>query len=492
MIESSTLRYARTAALVLAATTFAYAAPLRQPNIVIILGDDHGYASLGAYGAKGLKTPNMDRLAQEGRRFTQAYAPGSVCSPSRYALLTGRYYWRTNNKDGEVIQAKEPLIIETSRMTIGSLCKGQGYATAAIGKWHVGIGADEKTDWNGPVRPGPLQVGFDYFYGMHGNFGHQPNAYMENEQLIGRVPGEKVSVDNEGTHGIKPERVKDEIMRKVTEKAVDWIEKNASHPFLLYFAPNAIHEPIAPAPQWDGSSPYGKYGDFIQELDWSVGQVLDTLKRLQLDRNTLVIYTSDNGGVVDRNNANSMAAMKAGLAINGALRDGKHSIYEGGFREPFMARWPGEIPAGTVSHDIVCLSDVLATIAGILRAPLPDNAGEDSLDVGTSLFGAGAPARNFVVLQDARAFYAVREGPWKLVERENMPKFKSRSSNYERRRTAEQSRASKTDELYNLADDPSETKDVASVNVDVVKRLRALLNKVRNENRSRPAPSSSN
>lgn len=221
------------------------------PNVVVILADDFGWGSLGCYGApEDIKTPNLDRLAEEGRRFTQAYAPGSVCSPTRYGLLTGRYYWRTSVKDGKVLPGNGPLHIETDRLTLASLCKARGYRTAAFGKWHMGM-------TNGTIT------------------------------------------------------------------------------------------------------------------DWSVGRLLATLDRLGLTDDTLVIFTSDNGGIVAPGNANASRAMQAGLAINGPLRGGKHSEWEGGFRVPFLVRWPGHVPAGTTSDQMICLTDVLATIARIFHAPPP-------------------------------------------------------------------------------------------------------------------------
>jgi arylsulfatase A len=489
--------FLKLAALITLALTLGFAKnsaaaePAKRPNIVVILADDFGYGSLGCYGGKGLKTPNLDRLASQGRRFTQAYAPGSVCSPTRYAMMTGRYYWRTSVKDGQVLPGNGPLHIETNRLTLASLTKGQGYRTAAIGKWHLGLGTATKVDWNAPLTPGPLAVGFDYFFGLAANFGNQPNGYIENEQLLGRIPGELVSLEGEGkegkTIGLKVQRVADDVMPQLTRKATEWIEQNRQGPFFLYFTPNAVHEPVTPATQFSGS-PYGKYGDFIQELDWSVGRIMETLEKLKLTDNTLVIFTSDNGGVAQEQNSNAGAAMKAGLKINGALRGGKHSIWEGGFREPFIVRWPGKVPVGTVCHDIVSLSDVLATMAGILKTPLPAKNAEDSLDVGTSWFGTAKdkPARDYIVMQDAAANYAIRQGPWKLIERENPPTFKSRNEKSVKKMAHSRKTESPHDELFNLEEDPAETKDVAAKHPNIAQRLRKLLVKTRDQGFSSP------
>lgn len=473
----------------LAVVTVATAAPAAKPNIVVILADDFGWGSSTPYGATALKTPHLDRLAREGRRFTQAYAPGSVCSPSRYGLMTGRYYWRTSIKDGEVLTPNAPLHIETSRVTLASLCKSQGYRTGAFGKWHLGLqtGVGE-TDWNQPLQPGPRAVGFDSFYGLGGNPGNGPHAYIEDENIVGRLPGEKVVVASAGakgtTTGIREQRVVDRIMETITAKATGWLEANHADPFFLYFAPNAVHGPIAPNARFTGSR-YGSYGDFIHELDWSVGQVLATLDRLKLTETTLVIFTSDNGGVVDPGNGNSAKAMDAGLAINGHLRGGKHTEYEGGFREPFLVRWPGRVPANTVSDQVIALPDVLATLAAVLNTPLPRGAAEDSFNVLRAFTepAAGAPVRDHFIMQAADGTYAIRVGDWRLVERVGAPKFERRPD----AKAAKKPHASpEHDELFNLKNDPSEKKDVSAAHPDQVLKLKRLLAEARDRGFTRP------
>ena len=346
--------------------------------MIVILSDDFGYGSLGCYGAPtALQTPNLDRLASEGRRFTHAYAPGSVCSPTRYGLMTGRYYWRTSVKDGKVLPGNSPLHIETNRLTLASLCKSQGYRTAAFGKWHLGMTTERVTDWSKPLKPGPLQIGFDHYFGMAANIGNGPHSFIVDEEVSGHIPGEPIVVQRRRQAGDMPPPASRNpgnpttSWKSLTTNVCRWIEDNHDRPFFVYYAPNAVHEPIVPNPRFSGS-PYGKYGDFISELDWSVGQILEKLDKLKLADNTLVIFTSDNGGVVNPGNENASAAIKAGLAINGPLRGGKHSEWEGGFREPFIVRWPGTVPAGTVSDQVICLTDVLAT----LREHSPRTAAE--------------------------------------------------------------------------------------------------------------------
>jgi arylsulfatase A len=453
-----------------------------KPNILVILADDYGYGSLGCYGAPAdLKTPNLDRLAKEGRRFTNAYAPGSVCSPTRYGLMTGRYYWRTSVKDGTVLNASSPLHIETDRLTLASLCKGQGYKTAAFGKWHLGFGpvSGKITDWSVPLTPGPLDIGFDHFFGMGGNPWGGPHSFIRDRAVTGRVPGEAIVVsgNREGatTKGIEKQWDEHQITARLTDEAVGWIEQNHQAPFFVYFAHTAVHRPVAPNPKFTGSK-YGIYGDFIEELDGSVGRVLETLDRLKIAKDTLVIFTSDNGGV-NVTTAEHGIAQKAGLKPNGDLRGGKHDIWEGGFREPFMVRWPGHVPAGTVSDDVICLTDLLATFAGMFGVALKPGQAEDSFDAREAFFASGPlskPVRDHVILQDAQATYAIRVGNWKLIERLDPPKIAPRNNKVERRQAAAEKKQGR-DELFDLAKDPAETKDVSAEHPEVVARLRKML-----------------
>lgn len=464
-----------------------------KPNIIVILSDDYGWGSVGCYGAPAaLKTPSLDRLATEGRRFTQAYAPGSVCSPTRYALMTGRYYWRTGVKDGRVLPVNAPLHIETNRLTLASLCKSRGYRTAGFGKWHLGWTGDRVTDWSVPLRPGPLQVGFDHYFGMAANIGNSPHSFIINEEVSGRVKGQPIVVSGGkgamSTTGIEKPWEPDRIVETLTGRVNAWIEANKEEPFFVYYAPNAVHEPIVPNPAFTGSR-YGKYGDFVHELDWSVGQILHTLDRLKLADNTLVIFTSDNGGVVNPGNASVSAAMKAGLAINGPLRGGKHSEWEGGFREPFLVRWPGQVPPGTVSDQVICLTDPLATVASILQAPLPKGQAEDSFDALRAFTETkpGPPVRDHVILQAADATYDVRMGDWKLIERAGVPDFDSTRNKRKAEQAARRRETAPTkDELYNLENDPSETRDVHAANADRAAKMRRFLSAARDRGFTRP------
>jgi arylsulfatase A-like enzyme len=462
-----------------------------RPNIVVILADDFGWGSLGCYGAPPtLRTPNLDRLAREGRRFTHAYAPGSVCSPTRYGLMTGRYYWRTSVKDGEVLGGTAPLHIETSRLTLASLCKSQGYRTAAFGKWHLGLGAAGRIDdWSIELKPGPLEIGFDHFFGMGSNPWTGPHAFIEDHRVLGRIPGMPVRVtggrEDAATSGIEKPFAYDQITEQLTDKAVAWIAKKSDQPFFLYFAHTAVHRPIAPNPKFKGS-PFGIYGDFIEELDASVGRVLAALDQHGLADNTLVIFTSDNGGVI-ANTAEHVVAQEAGLKVNGPLRGSKHDEWEGGFREPYLVRWPGHVPAGTVSDQVICLTDTLATVASILNVPLPKHQAEDSFDVLRAFTEekSGSPVRDHVILQSADAVYAIREEDWKLVERTGAPHVEPRNQK-KAKLEAKRKKSGAQDELFNLKTDPAEARDLFADQRDRAANMKRRLTQAREAGFTRP------
>jgi arylsulfatase A-like enzyme len=492
MISAKLLR--RIACLLFCGIVSSSYAGATKPNIVLILSDDYGWGSLGCYGATMVQTPNLDRLAQQGRLFTHAYAPGSVCSPTRYALMTGRYYWRTSVKDGKVLPANAPLHIETNRLTLASLCKSQGYTTAAFGKWHLGMTTERVTDWSKPLKPGPLQVGFDYYYGMAANIGSGPHSFIEDEEVTEHIPGEPIVVhggsrEGESTTGIKKPWKPDHVMESLTTRVTGWIETNHARPFFVYMAPNAVHEPIVPNPKFT-KSPLGKYGDFIQELDWTVGEMLKTLDKLKLTDDTLVIFTSDNGGVVNPNNPDCSAAIKGGLAINGPLKGGKHSEWEGGFREPFIVRWPGKVPAGTISDQVICLADIAASFASLFQTNLPPRNAEDSFDVLRAFTerDTSSKGRDSVILQAADATYDIRVGDWKFIERKDPPEFSSVRNRKKTEKAANQRKkaASREDELYNLKDDPTEKHNVIADHPYLAAKMKGRLTEARDHGFTRP------
>jgi arylsulfatase A-like enzyme len=466
--------------------------PAGKPNVVLILADDLGYGDVGSYGATRIRTPNIDRLAREGRRFTNAYAPGSVCSPSRYGLMAGRYAWREPRHPLTGVHSPAgPLLFDRDRLTLARLFQRSGYRTAAVGKWHLGFGEGDdprkQYDWSQQeIEPGPLEVGFDSFYGMAGNAGNHPRIYIENHRFAGRKPGDVVR--RVGRSKLEPwspdaEFEQDRVAGDIARKGVEFIERSAGsgEPFFLYFASNIAHGSITPAAAFAGKSDCGPYCDFVQELDAHVGWLLDALSRAGIADDTLVLFTNDNGGVVAEGErpAAQWQAKQAGHAISGALRGGKRSIYEGGLRVPFIVRWPGHVPAGTTSDAMLCLTDVLATFAALLGDELPDGAGEDSFDALSAWKGEpGSRVRESVVLASAAGIFAIREGDWKLIERnESLPGSRGWRSKAE---------AENQDQLFHLLEDPGEKQNLWAQRPEIAKRLTGLLARARAADRTRP------
>jgi arylsulfatase A len=454
----------------------------KHPNIVLILADDWGYGSANCYGAdkRHIRTPNIDRVAAEGVRFTDANTPSSICSPSRYAVMTGRYCWRTSLKDG-VLSVFSPLHIETDRLTMASLLKSQGYRTAAVGKWHLGYGSAARTDYTRPLTPGPLQIGFDYHFAIPQNHGDVTGIYVENESVAG-LRSAKVTPFGKSYYGRPyvgidaPQRTNETAMEVLTNHAVDWLDRQDDQtPFFLYFTPVAVHEPTTPSAATRGTSGVGPYGDWIHDLDHSVGRILNILEDKGLAKDTLLIFSSDNGGVLLTNGDRPEAvAYRAGLRVNGDWRAGKHSIYQGGFRVPFMVRWPGRSPAGATCDETICLVDMLATVAAITGQPLPprDKGAEDSVNVLPTLLGQkiAQPLRQSMISHSADGIFAIRQGPWKFIEgKPSVPP----------NRVPALRKADMARQLYNLKDDPAEQHNVIDAHPEIAAGLQDLLSTTR-------------
>ncbi|HRH94977.1 MAG TPA: arylsulfatase [Prosthecobacter sp.] len=501
-----------------AADTSSFAkASENKPNIVVILADDYGYGSANCYGADGklVQTPNIDRLAKEGRRFTDANTTSSVCSPTRYSVLTGRYCWRTSLTH-EVLGTFSPLHIETTRLNMASLLKKHGYQNAAIGKWHLGYGTDDgslkwRADYTAELSPGPLDIGFDYHFAVPANHGDLTGVYVENRFVYGLRSGKipegmklhapdsddpnfKATYRKEDTENGRatileldaPRRVNERVMPYLTTKAAEWIaQQKKGTPFFLYYTPVAVHNPVTPDKDIAGQSQAGSYGDWIHELDRSVGGVLKALDDGGFADNTLVIFTSDNGGVFhpERDMPQTMA-YKAGLQVNGSLRGSKHDVWEGGFKVPFLVRWPGKVPAGSVCDDMISVADILATTATIVGEKLPAaaTAAEDSYNALPAFLGAkdAPPTRDHMFIHSADGVFAIRKGPWKWIEGVPVSDIKA---------GVRKSRASQfKPQLYNVKDDPAETTDVSAQHPEVVKELSALVNRCRDGGYSRELP----
>jgi len=488
-----------------------------RPNIIVILADDYGYGSAGCYGAdpKLVRTPAIDRLATEGRRFTDGNTTSSVCSPTRYSLLTGRYCWRTTLTH-EVLGTFSPLHIETNRFNLASLLKQKGYHTAAVGKWHLGYGKENedpkwRTEYKAELSPGPLDIGFDYHFGVPSNHGDLTGVFVENRFVYGlrsgQIPaGMKLagpaadSDDYQATYGPEdtesgkarileieaPRRKKERVMKVLTDKATTWLEAQPKdHPFFLYFTPVAVHAPVTPDKDLAGKSAAGLYGDWIHELDRSVGRILATLDKMGATKDTLVIFTSDNGGVFKPENERLLqtAAFKAGLKVNGTIRGGKHDVWEGGFKVPFIVRWPGKVTAGSTATQMVSLVDILATTAEIVGEPLPakERGAEDSRSFLPALVGAAdAKGREDMIVHSADGVFALRKGRWKWIEGVPVDEIKDGA----RKAHKDQYRS----QLYDTVVDPAETKDVSGEHPDVVAELKDLLRRYRDGGFSRELP----
>jgi len=487
----------------------------QPPNIVFILADDLGYGDLGAYGATKVRTPNMNRLAEEGMRFTNAYSPHSVCTPTRYSLMTGRYAWRTWN--GHItVWANDPLLIDTSRLTLPKLLKQDGYKTALIGKWHLGFGSPESPGWDplrGPdynraLKPGPPEVGFDYFYGIP-HVGQKPHVFIENHQVVGLSEGDsmaivlddrwlnranflqRIGVPRHQFSGNESARYEHEdLALHLTEKAVGYIEEqNDDESFFLYFAHRNVHGPLRPNERFQGTSEIGIYGDFVHELDWSIGEILDALDRKGLAENTIVFLSSDNGAV--RNYLDARRVDFSGHYINGPFFGQKTEAYEGGVHVPLLVRWPGVTEAGSQSDQIVALTDMLATMAEFTDYELPWNAGEDSFSFLHELQNRppDQPTRDHVVVDATSGLMGIRKGPWKFITGQGGGGVNWNEEENYRILTHEWNHPDDPEnppgQLYNLAEDIGEKQNLYYENYKKVVELQALMRKIKYSGRSR-------
>lgn len=485
---TSILRRVWTALGLIAAWAVLPLAAAERPNIIVILSDDVGFGDLGCYGATKVRTPNLDRMASEGVRFTDAHATASVCTPTRYAMLTGRYAWRQPGTG--IAPGDSTLLISPGTVTLASSLKSAGYATGLIGKWHLGLG-ETTPNFNAELKPGPLELGFDYAFFIPATGDRVPCVFVENHRVVDLDPADPISVsygkrlgsDPVGSEhpellkikadakhsdtivngisrigfmsgGHRARWVDETIADTLTRRAIDFIERQqVGRPFFLYLAPHDIHEPMVPNPRFRGTSECGWRGDAIHQLDWTVGEVLATLERRGLADDTLVIFSSDNGGALKETYDDGTNALHALQKPNGALRGRKGQLYEGGHRVPLLVRWPVRVPAGDTSTALLGLVDLLPSLTALIGQALPPGASPDGVDVLPALLGTpGARGRASLVLQNNRtAPLALREDDWKLIETPDGV------------------------ELYNLAADPAETRDLAEVEPARVQALSARL-----------------
>ena len=438
----------------LAAWSNAYAgepADPQKPNVIIIYADDLGYGDLSCYGAHRVETPNVDRLADQGIRFTNTHAVASTSTPSRYSLLTGEYAWR--RPDTGVAAGNAGMIIRPTQFTMADMFSHAGYATAAIGKWHLGLGDKTGTqDWNAPLAASPADLGFDYHYIMAATADRVPCVFIENGKVADydpsapievsyqkNFPGEPTGKDNpellynlKHSHGHDQSIVngigrigymkgggkalwKDEnIADSITAHAIRFIEQHQDEPFFMYFATNDVHVPRFPHERFRGKSPMGLRGDAILQFDWSVGQLMETLDRLGLTENTLVILSSDNGPVVDDGYADRAVELLGDHKPAGPWRGGKYSNFEGGTRVPAIVRWPGKVAKGEVSDVLMSQIDWMASLGSLIGARLPQEAAPDSRDHLGNLLGTDQTDRPWII--EFSSGLSVCTKDWKYIE----------------------------------------------------------------------------
>lgn len=475
-----------------------------HPNVVIILADDLGYGDAQVYNSESkIPTPHIDGLAKEGMRFTDAHTPSSVCTPTRYGLLTGRYAWRTELKKSVLWMWDKPLI-KKDELTFPKMMKEQNYATACIGKWHLGwrwpsnegegfmndtipIGdyglkgrnsLHKKIDFSKELGGGPLEAGFDYYFGDDvPNFA--PYAFFENNSFV-KVPNLMKPDDMYGGPGPMADGWKlEEVMPTITKRAVKYIEEKSKEeqPFYLHFTLTAPHTPIAPTDEFKGKSEAGLYGDFVHEVDWSVGEIVKALKESGEFENTLIIFSSDNGSP-------QRDGTKMGGAIASVKKYGhdpsrpwkgmKADIWEGGHRVPFIAVWPKRIKANTISNQVICLTDVISSVASILGVEKGQGEMEDSFDISPILLGKENAVRESIIHHSIDGTFAIRKNEWKLILGNN-------SGGFSKSLKIEGIPVETKGQLYNLYNDPSESINLYAYNSEKVKELTELLNQYKKQ-----------
>lgn len=478
------------------------------PNIVYIMADDMGIGDVSAYNPDSkIKTPNIDQLASQGMRFTDAHTAASVCTPTRYGLLTGRYCWRTALKE-RVITAYDSCLIPEERETVASLLKRNGYQTALVGKWHLGLdwtpkngdaftckpkdiaGYEEQIDFASPIKLGPSQLGFDYFYGIGASWDFPPYIFIENDQLveqpiekrggwIGSVPEgmsvAEVSKDKsvpkqlwrEGYAGsLEPE----DALRVITDKSIEYIQqKKSSDPFFLLVSYSAPHTPVVPGKQFRGTSACGLYGDFCQEMDAGIGEIIQALKAKKLLDNTLIVFTADNGASLKAIPPGAQKKYKHSPSYN--LSGFKARLQEGGHRVPFIVSWPGHAPKGKTNDDLIGLNDLYATCAALVNEKVADNTAEDSYNILPILNGKALPTNQDRVMihSDFRGFFSIRFKNWKLSYPKDLKPV-----------------------LIDLASDLSEKNNLAEQNPEMVEKLTTMLTNAVRNGRTTPGESQLN
>jgi arylsulfatase A len=477
-----------------------------RPNILVILADDQGYGDVAANNpGSRIATPGIDRLAREGMRFTDAQSSSGVCTPTRYALLTGRYHWRTRLQSGVLGGFSRPLIA-ADRLTIAGLLQGQGYATACIGKWHLGMDwpladgatADDGGNFSQPfkdlsrvsytadITDGPVDRGFDHFYGIAASLDMYPYVWIDDRRPT-EVASETKSFlapARPGPAGKDFEAI--DVQEGIIDHTIAWIRSQViAHrgpeepptPFFAYVPLAAPHTPLVPIPAWQGTSGINPYADFVKQVDAGVGRLLDALDELGVADETLVIFTADNGCAPA---ANIPELLAAGHTPSFVYRGHKADLYEGGHRVPFLARWPGRVKAGSVCDQLVGQIDLLATCAEIVGVTLPEHAGEDSVSILPALAGTAAgPIRQSLIAQSVNGSFAIRDGSWKLC-------LCPGSGGWSPPRPQDDTSGLPPVQLYDLSADPGERDNLADVHPERVAAMTAMLEQAVSQGRTTP------
>lgn len=498
MMKSKLLGFVGVGAAITASTGSAEAQKNTKPNVIIILADDIGWGDLSCYGEKTISTPNVDAIASSGIRFTDAHATASTSTPSRYSLLTGMYAFRRN--DTGIAPGDASMIIKPNQTTIADIFKQKGYSTGAVGKWHLGLGAQKgQQNWNGVITPGLNDLGFDYSYIMAATGDRVPCVFVENQRIVSLDPNDPISVSysnpfpGEPTGKSNPELVYKQkpshghdqaiingisrigymtggksalwvdeyIADSLTTKAVKFIDNNKDTPFFLYFATNDIHVPRYPDPRFVGKSGMGPRGDAILQFDWSVGEIIKALKKNGLTENTLIILTSDNGPVVDDGYKDQAVELLGSHRPAGPYRGGKYSNFEAGTRVPFLVKWPGNVKPG-VSKALVSHVDMLASLATLIGATYDSDQATDSKSHIGSYLGKDRKGRSYIIEQSNGL--SITTGEWKYITPNN-------GNSYDTYTSTELGN-SKEEQLYNLKRDRGEKNNVATRHPKIVEDLK--------------------
>ena len=478
----------------------------QKPNVIFILTDDLGYGDLSCYGATKLKTPNLDKLAKQGIQFSNAHATSATCTPSRYAIMMGQYPWRKSGTG--ILPGDAALIVPTDKPTLPKLFKAAGYKTAIVGKWHLGIGDKVEKNWNGELKPGPNETGFDYSFIFPATADRVPTVFMENHKIVALDPADPIQVDyvnkvgNDPTGLEHPELLKmksspgqghnntivngigrigymtggqqarwtdEEMPLTFLSKAKDFIEVNQKNPFFLFYTLTEPHVPRMPSTMFKDKSGLGYRGDAILQLDWSVGEIMKQLKLLGMDKNTIIVFSSDNGPVLDDGYVDGAVTRLNGHTPWGPLRGGKYSVFEAGTRVPFIVSWPETIKPA-LSSALVSQIDLLASFSKMLNI-LPEGMPNDSENTIDVLLGKSDKGREYLVEQGFTDNLAIIQGDWKYIEPKQGPKMNELVNielGYD-----------KQPQLYNLSTDIGETNNLAKKYPKKVKELKAKLEEIK-------------